>query len=313
MQFEWPTAEQMMYRMMRLRRLIALAVAIPVLVMLGVAFFDPAALTPERATLASLSVALLVVGHVVLFPNVTLETIALSLSVTALIVVMPLIKIVAGWAPAAHQSAALVILVCLSVAAMGVVMALLQILFNLLAYAGPVWRIRLKTKLALPCSASVARRQCALQPQTRRGRILTGPADDNGFFDVAVAAPHAADPQNPDQPMIVKVDAKVLTSTDARHDVMIVLPNGSVTVTSQSFTSEGNGCCVEVTDMPGDFTVGMHAIFWLTDQQADNLTEMTDIILGQETRANGLAHNVSLLSVAGALLSPRHPVANRAK
>ncbi|KQI72807.1 hypothetical protein AN191_07340 [Loktanella sp. 5RATIMAR09] len=313
MQFEWPTAEQMMYRVMRLRRLIALAVAIPVLVMLSVAFFDPAALSPERATLASLSVAMLVVGHVVLFPNVTLETIALSLSVTALVVVMPLIKTVAGWAPAEHQSAALVLLVCLAVAAMGVVMALLQILFNLLAYAGPVWQIRLKTKLVLPCSASVARRQCTLQPQTRRGRILTGPADDNGFFDVAVVTPHAADPQNPDQPMIVKVDAKVLASTDARHDVMIVLPNRSVTVTSQSFTPKRNGCCVEVTDMPGDFTLGMHAIFWLTDQQADNLTEMTDIILGQEMRANGLAHNVSLLSVAGALLSPRHPVADRAK
>jgi hypothetical protein len=70
---------------------------------------------------------------------------------------------------------------------------------------------------------------------------------------------------------------------------------------------------MEVIDMPGDFTVGMHALFWLTDQQADNLTEMTDIILGQETRANGLAHGASLLSVAGALLSPRQPVANRAK
>ncbi|MGJ8588070.1 MAG: hypothetical protein ACSHXW_07935 [Yoonia sp.] len=313
MQFEWPTAEQMIYRVMRLRRLIVLAVAIPVLVMLGVALFDPAVLTPERATLASLSIAMLVVGHVVLFPNVTLETIALSLSVTALIVVMPLIKIVAGWAPAEHQSAALVILVCLAVAAMGVVMALLQILFNLLAYAGPALQIRLKTQLELPCSPTVARRQCALSAQTRRGRVLTGPADENGFFDVAVASAHVADPQNPAQPLIVKVDAKVLHTTDARHDVMIVLPDGSVTVTSQSFAPAANGCRIEVTDMPGDFTAGMHAMFWLTDQQADNLTEMTDIILGQDARANGLAHNVSLLSVAGTLLSPRHPMANRAK
>ena len=313
MPFMWPTSEQIVYRVMRLRRLIAVAVAVPVLVMLGVALLDPAVLSPERATLASIAVALLVVGHVVLFPNVTLETISLSLSVTALVVAMPVIKIVAGWAPAEHQSAALVILVAFAVAAMGLLMALLQIVLNALAYAGPKLRLRLKTQLALPCSATVARRQCALQPQTRRGRVLTGPADENGFFHVAVASHHESDPQNPDKPLIVQVDAKVLTDTETQHDVMIVLPDGSVTVTAQSFVATSEGCEMEVIDMPGDFTAGMHALFWLTDQQADNLTEMSDVILGHDTRANGLAHGVSLLSVAGMILSPRQPVENRAE
>lgn len=313
MPFEWPTSEQMIYRVMRLRRLIAVAVAVPVLVMLGVALLDPAVLSPERATIASLAVSILVVGHVVLFPNVTLETISLSLSVTALIVAMPVIKIVAGWAPAEHQSAALVILVAFAVAAIGVLMAILQIVLSILAYSGPVLRLRLETRLDLPCSAMVARRQCALQPQVRRGRVLTGAEDENGFFDVAVASYHEDDPETPDQPLIVKVDAKVLTATENRHDVMIVLPNGSVTVTSQSFVPTPEGCRVVVADMPGDFTVGMHALFWLTDQQADNLTEMSDVILGQNARANGLSHNVSLLSVAGTLLSPRQPIANRAE
>ena len=311
MPFVWPTSEQMMYRVMRLRRLIAVAVALPVLVMLGVALMDPAVLSPERATVASLAVAFLVVGHVVLFPNVTLETISLSLSVTALVVAMPVIKIVASWAPAAHQSAALVILVTFAVAAMGLLMALLQIVLNALSYAGPNLRLRLKTRLDLPCSATVARRQCALQPQTRRGRVLTGPADENGFFSVAVASHHENDPQNPDLPLIVQVDAKVLTTSETQHDVMIVLPNGSVTVTAQLFVPTEAGCRMEVTDMPGDFTAGMHALFWLTDQQADNLTEMSDIILGHDARANGLAHGVSLLSVAGMILSPRPQVANR--
>ncbi len=311
MPFVWPTHEQIVYRVMRLRRLIALAVIVPVVVMLSVAWFDPAVLSPERATLAAIAVALLVVGHVVLFPNVTLETISLSLSVTALVIAMPLIKIVAGWAPAPHQSAALVILVTFAVAAMGVLMALLQIALNALAYAGPTVRLRLKTQLDLPCSAMVARRQCALQPQTRRGRVLTGPADENGFFDVAVASHHVDDPANPAQPLVVKVDAKVLNTNDTQHDVMIVLPNGSVTVTSQSFTPTEAGCQIEVTDMPGDFTAGMHALFWLTDQQADNLTEMSDVIMGHDARANGLAHAVSLLSVAGLVISPRAPTANR--
>ena len=313
MTFEWPTVEEMTYRIMRLRRLIVLAVALPVLVILGVSLFDPAILSPERATLAALFVALLVVGHVVLFPNVTLETLSLSMSVTMLVIVMPLLQTLAEWLPAAHQPAALLILVSLAVAVMGVVMALLQIVLNFLAFAGPAIRMRLKVAVDLPCSAAVARRQCTLQPQTRRGRVLAGPVDENGFFDVAVASDHGTDPQNPDQPLIVKVDAKVLTATDTRHDVMLVLPNGSVTVTSQSFAQTPNGCRVAMADMPGDFTLGMHVMFWLTDQQADNLTEMTDVILGHDTRANGLAHDVSMLSLAGALLSPKAPVADRAE
>lgn len=311
MPFVWPTSEQMMYRVMRLRRLIAVAIAVPVLVMLSVAIMDPSVLSPERATIASLAVALLVVGHVVLFPNVTLETISLSLSVTALVLAMPVIKIVASWAPAEHQSAALVILVAVAVTAMGVLMAILQIVLNLLTNAGPMLRLKLQTRIDLPCSAAVAHRQCTLQPNSRRGRVLTGDEDENGFFDVAVASHHVNDPENPEDPLIVKVDAKVLSSHDSRHDVMIVLPNGSVTVTSQSFLPTIQGCRVDVSDMPGDFTVGMHAMFWLTDQQADNMTEMTDIIFGHETRANGLAHAISLLSVAGMILSPRQPVAHR--
>jgi hypothetical protein len=313
MPFDWPTPEQMIYRINRLRRVIAVAVALPVIVILGMALLDPSVLFAERATLATLAVTALIVGHVVLFPNVTLETIGLSVSVTALIISVPWIKAVAHWAPAEHVPAAFVILIAFAVAATGALMALVQITLSALVYAGPAVKMRLKTSLTIPCSAEVAHRQFALKPQTRRGRVLTGPADEDGFFDVAVATPHVADPENPDQPFVVRIDAKVLASTPARHDVMMALRNGSVTVTSQEFTKTEAGCRVDVADLPGDFTLGMHLMFWLTDQQADNLTEMADVIIGEGDRANGLAHGVSLLSVAGLLLSPREPVTGRAK
>lgn len=311
MLFDWPTPAQVIYRITRLRRVIILAVLMPVIVMLGLSVFDPAVLSPQSATLASLAVATLVVGHVVLFPNVTLETISLSVSLTVLVVAMPVIKAIAHWAPAEHVAAALVILIAFAVAATGVMMAILHILLGALVYAGPAVRLRLRAGLDIGCSVAVALRQCALQPQIRRGRVLTGEADDNGFFDVAVASPMAADPENPDRPLVVRVDAKVLASTPARHDVMLVLRNGTVTVTSLTCVPTDRGCRIEVSDLPGDFTLGMHAMFWLTDQQADTLTEMTDIILGHDARANGLAHGVSLLSVAAAVLSPQHPMVNR--
>ena len=68
-----------------------------------------------------------------------------------------------------------------------------------------------------------------------------------------------------------------------------------------------------MVEMPGDFTLGMHAMYWLTDQQADNMTECADTILSEPARANGLAHGVSLLSLASAVLSPRAPAVGRAK
>ncbi len=311
MSFAWPTTEQVFYRMMRLRRLIAIAVAIPTMMVLAVAWMDPTVLSAFHATLACLGIASLVVGHVVIFPNVTLETFALSLSATLLIVVMPVIKNVSLWAPAEHATAAFIILMSLAVAAMGVVMALIQILLGALVYTGPVVRKTLKTKMVVPCSPNVAFQQFALRPDSRRGRVLTGPVDDNGFFDVAVAVVATTDDGTQNAMEVVKLDAKILKSTPERHDVMMILRNGSVTVTSQHFAETVDGCEVQVCDLPGDFTAGMHVLFWLTDQQTDNLTETADAVVGQTGRTNGVAHNVSLLSVAGAILSPRAPVSNR--
>lgn len=311
MSFAWPTTEQVFYRMMRLRRLIAIAVAIPTMMVLAVAWMDPTVLSAFHATLACLGIASLVVGHVVIFPNVTLETFALSLSATLLIVVMPVIKNVSLWAPAEHATAAFIILMSLAVAAMGVVMALTQILLGALVYTGPVVRKTLKTKMVVPCSPNVAFQQFALRPDSRRGRVLTGPVDDNGFFDVAVAVVATTDDGTQNAMEVVKLDAKILKSTPEHHDVMMILRNGSVTVTSQQFAETDDGCEVQVCDLPGDFTAGMHVLFWLTDQQTDNLTETADAVVGQTGRTNGVAHNVSLLSVAGAILSPRAPVSNR--
>ena len=313
MPFDWPTPEQVIYRITRLRRLIAVAITLPVIVLLGMALVDPSVLFAERATLATLAVVALFVGHVVIFPNVTLETISLSFSVTILIISVPWIRAVAHWAPAEHVPAAFVILIAFAVAATGVFLALFLIILGALAYAGPSLKLRLKTSLTVPCSVAVAHRQFTLKPQSRRGRVLTGPTDEDGFFDVAVASTHVADPENPDLPLIVKIDAKVLASTPARHDVMMLLGSGSVTVTSQEFSATPDGCRIDVSDLPGDFTAGMHLLFWLTDQHADNMTEIADVIIGQCDRANGLAHGVSLLSVAGTLLSPREPMTGRAR
>jgi hypothetical protein len=313
MTFDWPTPEQMIYRVTRLRRLVALAVAIPVTVMLLGTLIDPALLSTDRATIGAIAVALLIVGHVMLFPNVALETVSLSLAVTLLVISAPWIKTLAWLAPTENTSAALAILVALAIVGAGLTMAVVRSALSMLMYAGPVVRLRVKGALDIACSSAVAHRQFALQPETRRGRILSGSADSDGLFDVAIVAPQLADPENPDQPFVARVAAKVIQSDETSHQIMLVLGDGSIAATSQTFTPTADGCRVTVTEMPGDFTLGMHLMFWLTDQQADNMTEVADTIISEPARANGLAHGVSFLSVANALLSPREPVVKRAK
>lgn len=313
MQFDWPTPEQVIYRVTRLRRLVAVAVAVPVCIMLLGAIIDPTFLSVDRATIGAIAVAALIIGHVVLFPNVVLETISLSISVTLLIISAPWIKTVAWMAPAENAVAAYIMLVGMAVLSTGLVMAALKELLSLLMYAGPALHLRVTGALDIPCSTDVAHRQFALQPTTRRGRVLAGPADSDGMFDVAIVAPQVADPENPSEPFVARIAAKILQSDAYHHRVMLVLGDGSVAATSQSFTPTQFGCRVAIEELPGDFTLGMHLMFWLTDQQADNMTEVADAILSAPARANGLAHGVSFLSIATALLSPREPAVKRAK
>jgi len=313
MTFNWPTFDQAVYRILRLHRLVVLAIAMPMIVILTVAWFDPVVLSPAHATVASLGLAALVIGHIVLFPNATLETIALSMSTAALIIVMPLLKLLSQWAPAEQASGAFVILVCFAVAVTGVLMALTTLALNALLNFGPVWVKTLTSSISLSCSPQVAFTQFAMRPEIRRGRVLTGEEDENGFFDVAVAVGLPNGVSEADATSIVKLDAKVLSSSPEQHDVMMVLNNGSVTVTSLRFKKTATGCEVHVSDLPNDFTVGMHALFWLTDQQADNLVETADHLNGATVRANSAAHHASVLAVAGALLAPRAPVAQEAQ
>lgn len=311
MHFDWPTPAQMIYRLHRLRRLVLVCAILPVCVSLLGAYLDPSFMTPDRATLAALAVATLIAGHVVVFPNVPLETVSLSLTVTAAILVAPVIKSLTLFVPVEHASAALILMVALLVVAAGVLMFVLQFVVGLLLMAGPTLKLPLRAQIALECSSAVAANQFTLRPGIRRGRILTGQADANGFFDVAILAPQIADPEHPNQPMVMRVAAKMIDVSDRQQQTMLVLPNGTVTVTAESFETTPDGCCVTITELPGDFTLGMYLMFWMTDQQMDNLVETADTISGTPARANGLAHGVSCLSIAAAVLSPQQPAVDR--
>ncbi|MFQ1700535.1 hypothetical protein ACJ5NV_08065 [Loktanella agnita] len=311
MPFDWPTAEQMIYRVVRLRRLVLCALTIPFCLMLLGTLLDPVFLSPPRAVLAAVAVAALVTGHAVLFPNAPVETISLSVAVSGLALVAPLVRALTAMAPPGHAASVLIILVVVALLIAVVLTALVQSALAALVYAGPTVHREVKARIDLPCSVAVARAQYALCPSMRRGRIITGPADESGFFGVAILSPQVADPEDPTRPLIVQVAAKVLDESENSHQVMLALSDSTVTVTSETFVPTPTGCRVEISELPGDFTLGMHVLFWLTDQQVDNLIETADVITGEPVRVNGLAHGLSFLAVAAAVLSPRHPITDR--
>ena len=116
MLFQLPTLNQAIYRVMRLRRWIAVAVAVPFVTLLALSWMDPSVLTAAEACVAILGLTAVIVAHTVLFPNVTLETLALSFALTTLVVLMPLISALSLWAPVAQQSGAFALLVMFAVA-----------------------------------------------------------------------------------------------------------------------------------------------------------------------------------------------------
>ncbi len=308
MSFSWPTLTQATYRIARLRRLIVAAFVLVVVVLGFAALVSPELLPATRAVSIFTTMAVLVLGHVVLFPNVALETLSLSVVGAVFIVVLPVLPEIAGYAAIAHYQAALTLSVVFVVLVALALVTVLHRFLEICVYAGPIAELRITTHLDVPIATTFASQQFGLRPETRRGRVMAGPADAQGFFDVAVVSEHVTDPDDPSRPLVVKLDAKVLSSDPQNHETMLVLPNGAVTVTSHRFMPKADGCRVSVTEMPGDFTYGMHAMFWLTDQQTDNLVEVAELTENGPSRANGLAHAVSLLSIAGVVLSPRLPV-----
>ncbi|MCG3266510.1 hypothetical protein [Yoonia sp. I 8.24] len=308
MSFSWPSLMQATYRIVRLRRLIAAAYVLVAAVLAFAALISPELMSATRAASIFMTMAVLILGHVALFPNVALETLSLSIVGAVFTVVLPVLPEIAGNASPAYYQAALTLEVVFVVLVALAMMTALQKLLEICVYAGPVAHLRITTHLDVPYSAAVAYQQFGLRPETRRGRVMAGPVDPKGFFDVAVVSEHMTDPDDPSSPLVVKLDAKILSSDPQNHETMLVLPNGAVTVTAHRFVPKSDGCRVSVTEMPGDFTYGMHAMFWLTDQQTDNLVEVAELMQNEPSRVNGLAHAVSLLSIAGVVLSPRQPV-----
>jgi hypothetical protein len=287
------------YRIYRLRRLIVVAVALPVLVVAAIAVFKG----PAAFVLLAIAVGA-PVAHVLRYPTAWIETLAVSLALAALLALAGTIGPELGLGGLALRLAGL--------GAVGVVL--------LLACAAAV-PMFLLCGAEIPVSAR-ARRRSRLDPQTLKsaitlypgradGRVTCSEADEDGAFAVSIryevprpcaGAPDAAE---------IRLFAQVLSSSPGHHEVMSVEDDGvreaeacapedepgagpeqaepAITVTRHTFTPLRRGTRVEMAEHGATMSRGLALGYWLQDYMADHLTDEIDRAEGRAPRANRAA------------------------
>jgi hypothetical protein len=286
------SADVMLYRLWRLRRVFGLGFAILLLAGFGLDM-------PGRGWLVLLAAVGLAL-HLVSFPNGAQENLALAMGMGAMMLVQGALPDLALWLPAhLGQGAGL-----LQGVQSGVVFALMWVAFlgviRCLVYLGPKGRYRFRAQGVLPCSPAVALQQAGIRPGIRRGRMICGQADARGLFGVAVAL-------GPDR--VAQATGYVLLCENDRHGVLLFLPDGGMAVSLLVARAVPDGSILQMAEMVDDMTPGMGFIHWLRDQQGDDLTELADRITGAAPRANAAAHHLSCLALLRLVLSPAAPVA----
>ena len=327
MLFAWPRSRDIVYRLIRLRRLIGVAAVLPVLVA-GVSGLAGWALTGEApgslVPVAVLSVVTMT-GHAVLFPQARAETMALSLTLCLLIVAAPLAGAsVLGWA----------VLVLLGLVALMV----LQSRLLLWEMATPLRPMKVRAQVRSTLDAEEARKRFPLRPGREDARLICGPADAEGIFPVRLPAVSTgmADalcaayplPEGLEAEILAELDAldgeggedgatgpepdevgadfwaKILTDTVAGTDVLILTENAEGRLAEASRTTyrvfaKRQGCVLEESEVNPGFPIGAALGMWLTDFAQDGLVMTRDGLEGRETLSLRDTHDASLLNLIG--------------
>ena len=320
MSFAWPRPREIAYRLIRLRRLIGVAAVLPVLVagaagLLGWAlgFGAPGSLLP--VTVLSLGAMTL---HVVLFPQARAETLALSITLSVLVLAAPLAGAsVLGWA-------------LLLVLALVLVM-LLQSRLLLWEMASPLRPMRVRARVRSMLDPAEALARFPLRPgRDEDGRLLCGPADADGVFPVRVVRPENAvieglcadyaPPEGLEAELLAELEALepdaaepeeladfwalLLSDDESGVEAMILTLNAEGKLAEASRVSyrvlaRRSGCVLEESDVNPEFPVGAALGMWLTDFATDGLVMTRDALEGRETLAIRATRETSLMMLLG--------------
>lgn len=312
MTFAWPGISDVLYRLWRLRRLIAFGALLPVLAFgaLGALGFGPAATVAGFGAVSGI-LLVLVALHAVLFPNSNHETLAVSLALAFLGIAIPLISgsffgwflfgIFTIWVICSGQNRILV-----------------------WASTRKSHQPTFASRIRVAAPIDKARAWFPLRPESTRGHYRSGKADAAGVFPVWYDMPGAdifetldiekpADLAHLDDPAFDPYDIDqrsdppsfhaVIEAEDDTFQTTRILegadPDAAVqAIVEHRFKATKSGCVVTEREAATDYPWGQSFTLWLADFAQDGLVYHRDLLEQRDTQSFRDAHRWSLVMLA---------------
>ncbi|MBD3676891.1 MAG: hypothetical protein HUJ27_00630 [Rhodobacteraceae bacterium] len=311
MRFTWPGLRDITYRLWRLRRLIAVCTALPLLVfgLMGQTGLSEIASDGRGLIITTAVLFFLVSAHAVIFPNSNQETVAISLLLAVFALVAPIISGSGlGW--------------------LIFVIFALWVLWSgqrrILSWQSstrnhrPVFKARVRTGRPI----EEARAWFPLRPGHVRGAYTCGEADAEGRFPVwyelgqanwmealGITLPDL--PGEPDEAAFADLAmrgdpafyAKIEEDGPDYQRTRILEGEDEVaSVVEHRFKARGNGCAVTESETAMSFPWGQSLFMWLADFQQDILCLHRDLLEGRQPVALREAHRHSLFTILTGLM-----------
>lgn len=330
MPFTFPSLDEILYRAWRLRRLIAVATALPFILL---AFLGLVGLNGLSGTTGGL-IALLIVhaaligAHAILFPNAAEETVAFSVTLAVFALIMAIVP-----------GILVAVVLCLGFAIWAMIwgQAMVPDLQGRSAAHDPETTAKVRVK----AKPEAARSWFPLRPNSQRGHITCGALDGTQAFpvwyelaetsvdifsgvtpaegdvmdrvmsklggvpDAVQETSMAATPQNKGEPSFwarIEIDEPDLQRTR----LFFRDTAGVETVSSMiehRFRTTKTGVVVTEIDTTMNYPKGMSLGMWLTDFQLDGLIHAKELLENTLPKSLRAAHRWSLLTLAGRWVS----------
>lgn len=312
------------YRLYRLRRLIVVAMLLPLAVVGLIALFK------GGAAMALIPFAVLVpLAHILRYPTSWMETIAVSLTLSCLLALAGFIGPDVGVVGLAFR--------ILGLAALGFI--LFMVFVNVVSGftgLGAERPMTIRTSRRSSLDAATLKERITLYPGRTDDKVICGEAGEDGVFEVtykhqmpgiAEFVPNfeiemtdeelaevgmtraELDEMNESQAsgnFDVVFKAIVVTSSADSHEVIAIQPETEeTTATRYIFEAKKRGTVVTMEERAPPLAGGMRFGFWLQDYMADYLTDEIDRAEGRPQRANRFVEQGQLIVDIARWFMPR--------
>ncbi|MDJ1008990.1 MAG: hypothetical protein QNJ13_14325 [Paracoccaceae bacterium] len=293
-------ADVLFYRLLRLRRLIVVALAVPLATLWAMGALDDPLLFALAVTIP--------LAHALAYPNAWVESLTVS------IVLAPCLALASMIDPGLSAGSIAIRWTSLAILwTIGYFMLLSPL--SVAVNAGPTVGVGGRSRVRSAADAATLRRSITIYPGRTDGRTTCGEADGDGVFEVltvhtipGISFEMAEDQFDPteaeafntaeerrrkeagltdDDTIEVRYKAVVQSSGADHHEVFTFEdPAGEVGVTRYDFEPDGDGTLVTIEERGAKLPVGAALGFWLQDFLTDHLVDEVDRAEGRAPRAN---------------------------